>query len=583
MKRNFLFKLTAIILSMILLSSISACGSKNNGDNKVEMNGTHNLSAPMVDTEDYIVNNGKSDYKLLVSKENYSTAIVTCIEEFNSLFKKATGIILPVEYDTNVQYKEDSHYISLGETTLFNEAKIDWNREELKTDGCQIVTKGKNIYLFGASDYGVLNAVYDFFQICFNYEFYYRNCIEIDTNVSTLKLRNFNVKDIPDIAVRANINGFNAGKQFDTPRDTDLLAFGEDAYTDTKNRIARYRFNETKYAKFLPIYSEFNNTNSAANTIHNAFNYVTKEEAKPGWHSTSGEQLCYSASSHTDHFDEENFKALAEHCAKKIENSLKIFPRDAYPQFNLVSITQNDRLGFCKCATCEKWKQEDNGALSGGMIRLNNAVIKIVEEWMNQPENEPYKRDLRLVMFAYNNSEACPVKYNERTKQYEPANEEVVMAKNTGVYFAPQSAFEYVCSIYDKRNDKGRELCKQWLSLSDYTMLWLYGAFHTRPMYFMDSYNFFNKDAYQFFASCGFDYIYDENIDYSSDLTGFNALKTYIESKLMWDSTLDQDVLMKKFFNAMYKDAADTMYGLLLSYRNQFAYLAEHKGFFYGL
>ena len=569
-----------VISILLCLSVVLGCfGCKEEPKPQIEKevyNGNHIYTA--TETSEFILKDGVSEYKLVISGDTFSEAVMLSVEEFNNLFKKATGITLPMVYDNTIgQYSENSKYISLGNTSLVEQANISYDKEKLKTDGCRIITKGNTVFILGATDYGVLNGVYDFMQICFNYEFYFRDCIEIDTNVTNLKLRAFDVTDVPDIPIRSTPNGNNSNETHDAPRVTDYYAYGDSAEVDAKNRTLRYRFNEKYFGAILPIYSEFNDTNSACDTIHNAFNYVTASQAKAGWYSLSGSQLCYSASSHTDHFDENNFNELASFCAQKIENSLKIYPRASYPQYNVVTLTQTDSGGFCSCPTCLSWQKKDNGAISGGMIRLNNAIIKKVKEWMALPENEPYRRDdLKLLLFSYNNSEPCPVIFDEHTGSYVAANEEVVMAEGTGVYFAAMQSYEYDRPYYSEDNDLGRERLSQWTTLSDYCWLWVYGAYHTRPIYFMDSYNFHTSDAYQAFAEAGVEFVFDENIDYSSELTGFNALKTYIESKLMWDSSLDQDILMNKFFNAMYKDAADTMYKLFIDYRMQYAYIKEY-------
>ena len=570
-------KIIAIFICVFVVLGCVGC-NKTSGVKKDTYSGNHVYTAP--ETSEYIMKEGVSEYKLVVSYTMFSDAIMLAVEEFNNLFKKATGISLPMIYDNAAgEYNADSKYISLGNTTLFEQANIEYDKEQLKTDGCRIITKGKTVFILGATDYGVLNGVYDFMQICFNYEFYFRDCVEIDTNVSSLKLRAFDVTDVPDIPIRSTPNGNNSGTQHDAPRMTDFYAFGESAAVDAKNRTLRYRFNDSYFGKILPIYSEFDDTNSPCDTIHNAFNYVTASQAKLGWYAPSSSQLCYSASSHTDHFDEENFDELASFCALKIENSLKIYPRDSYPEYNTVTLTQTDQGGFCSCPTCLEWQKKDNGAISGGMIRLNNAIIKKVKAWMALPENEPYRRDdLKLLLFSYNNSEPCPVVYDKKTKTYVAANEEVVMEEGTGVYYAAMQSYRYNQPYYSEANELGRERLKQWTTLSDYCWLWVYGAYHTRPIYFMDSYNFHNSDTYQAFANSGVELVFDENIDYSSELTGFNSLKTYIESKLMWDSSLDQNELVEKFFKAMYKDAAETMYNLFVDYRTHYAYIIVKSG-----
>ena len=572
-----LIKIICILLCLPIIFSCFGCNKdKPSSIEKTTYNGNHIFTA--TETLDYIIYDGATEYKLVIPSSGYSSAIMLSVEEFNNLFKKATGITLPLVYDNEIeQYSESSKYISLGDTLLVDQAGVEYDKAQLKTDGCRIITKGKTVFIFGGSDYGVLNGVYDFMQICFNYEFYFRDCIEIDTDVRNLKLREFDVTDIPDIPIRSTPNGANAGAANDAPRITDFYAFGDSAAVDAKNRILRYRFNNKYFGALLPIYSEFGTKSSASNTIHNCFNYITTSQAKQGWLSPSASQICYSASSHTDHFDEENFKALAHHCALKIENSLTLFPREAYPQYNTVTLTQADAGGFCNCPTCLEWQERDNGAISGGMIRLNNAIMKEVKQWMALPENEPYRRDdLKLLFFSYNSSEACPVIYDEKTSSYVAANEEVVMEEGTGVYFAAMSSFEYDSNYYSSENDLGRERLKQWTTLSDYCWLWIYGTYYQAWMYFFDSYNFHSGDAYQDFAASNIQYIFDENIDYSTELVGFNTLKTYIESKLMWDTSLDQEKLIKDFFNAMYKDSADIMYQLFSSYRMHYAYIATH-------
>ena len=45
----------------------------------------------------------------------------------------------------------------------------------------------------------------------------------------------------------------------------------------------------------------------------------------------------------------------------------------------------------------------------------------------------------------------------------------------------------------------------------------------------------------------------------------------------MWDASLDSGILIKKYFEAMYKDAADTMYEMFIDCRLHFAKLSEKE------
>ena len=57
----------------------------------------------------------------------------------------------------------------------------------------------QDIFILGGSDTGVVNAAYKFLEIYFNYDYYYRNCIEIDKNVTDCKFKTLDVLDIPDV------------------------------------------------------------------------------------------------------------------------------------------------------------------------------------------------------------------------------------------------------------------------------------------------------------------------------------------------------------------------------------------------
>ena len=101
-------------------------------------------------------------------------------------------------------HQPDQHYISLDETTLFNslkgtEKEIDCSLGTVTANGGKIVTVDNNIYICGFSDKGTLNLVYTFLRLTFNWETYSANTTVYDTDVHDLKLKAYDVFDIPDI------------------------------------------------------------------------------------------------------------------------------------------------------------------------------------------------------------------------------------------------------------------------------------------------------------------------------------------------------------------------------------------------
>ena len=215
-------------LALLLCASFSTVGCKNGGEssslenetvnvfNGPSYTGIHDFTAPDVTAEEYILKNGVFEYTLVIP-ETPSNALEVARQEFVLLFKHATGVtISSIVRDNNVRYDENAKYISFGDNEYTKSANIEYDKQALKNDGGRIITKGKSIFLLGGLDTGVITAVYDFMQICFHYEYYYRNCIQIDTGVTNLKLKNFNVTDVPDIDNRyvshANGSEFDAKK-----------------------------------------------------------------------------------------------------------------------------------------------------------------------------------------------------------------------------------------------------------------------------------------------------------------------------------------------------------------------------------
>ena len=69
-----------------------------------------------------------------------------------------------------------------------------------------------------------------------------------------------------------------------------------------------------------------------------------------------------------------------------------------------------------------------------------------------------------------------------------------------------------------------------------------------------------NNDMFAYALQNGACYVINQGDYRGETVTGYGILNEYVFSKLMWDVTLDMKELCKKFFKAMYKDAADTMW-----------------------
>lgn len=564
MKRNTLKTFLCGALSFI---TVFLCGCKNSNDSsselgdsgtsnveKVGFQGVHEYTAP--ERDDYMVKNGASDYVLVVPSKK-SAALQTAQDEFVWLFKKATGVDLKITSDEGLTHTVGAKYISLGNTALLNSAGIEVDREKLGVDGGRIVTKDDSVYIFGGEDKGTLYMVYTFMSINFDFEQYFKDCYDLTTNVTNMKMRQYDVTDIPDIAYRVTYEHY-----IYTDMSPDY---------DENNFAKRMRMDTTMTEPMLPIYTNMDGT-GASQYYHNTKEYLP--EAQYGnkydgaWYSSEGLQLCYTA-----HGNKEAWEEMAQTIAQKIEVSLQKFTPDKYPEKNIVTFTAEDGNQYCICSACEA-ANEIYGGHSGALIQLVNRVGELVEEWMNKEENAAYKReDLKIITFAYNATTNAPCKQDENGN-WQPIDDSVKMRPNVGVFLAPIRNIDYQSSIYDKINEEGKNNIDAWGSVTDSIYFWTYSTNFYYYCYMYDSFDFFNSEGYTYLASTGAKYLFNQpQTGQTGTGTAWHNLKMYLESKLAWDCSLNTQELTDKWFNAMFADAAPVMKKLYTTTRSYYAYI----------
>ena len=559
-----ILRIVASFLCVVICFSFASCAScnrdgKETGTQKATYEGTHIYTAP--ETNQDFITAGTTDY-MIVIPEGSDSLITTARDELTYFFKKATDITLLSTSEELLSDYAGKKYISIGETKLLANSGLEINREKLGNDGHNVYTGDDgNIYLIGGSNYGSVYAVYTFLDVTFNFESYYADCYEIDTGVKNMKLKDYQVTDIPDFKERGLGYGIYANGD-----NYDIANF-------------RYRMGMAKQrgANLMPIFKEFNNTSSSSATSTNAdwyfpaetYNDPEKQETyHPYWFSTTcagGDyQFCYTARG-----DKAEYKAMVEECAKKIENSLVIFPRATYgAKYTAVSMTTQDNHNVCKCTQC--LKDEEKYGYGGIVARFINDVGVLVEEWMEKPENEPYKREnFRIIFFAYLEYSEAPTVYDEKSRTFQPVDETVRLRDNVGVYLAPARNFAYEHSIYDEENTQGRNVVEGWAALTDCIYLWTYSTNFNAYMFISDTYSMFNAEGYQYFASKNVEMIVNQGQSNNSYSTAWHCLKMYLDAKLQWNCNLDTQTLTDNWFKAMYGDAANAMQDL---FTEQIAY-----------
>ena len=208
--------------------------------------------------------------------------------EFSRIFSLATDITINSLADNAEGLTPGGKYISLGDNELFKASGLTYDKEALTRDGIRIITEGDTIYILGGTDRGVVYGVYDFMTIYFNWEFFYRNCWNLDTGVKNAPLKDFDVTDIPDTKTRSRGNAFAIEEGL---RDYEFNA----GLTDNDGKMLANRYREINTNQlYMPVYCYMDGRSGQMN-IHNSEEYVRdaleEGSAYAEWFGTNGIQL----------------------------------------------------------------------------------------------------------------------------------------------------------------------------------------------------------------------------------------------------------------------------------------------------
>lgn len=546
-KKNVFKTFIAVLLAGACTFSVS-CKKPDNGsvrpsddggvfdpDAKITVkdtyDGTHDFTAP--DTDMPFVTNGSCDYTIVVP-ETRGAQVNMAKNELVQFFAEATGINLPAVADSEFT-DNGKGYISLGETSLLAESGVTVDHKKLTEDGVRIVTEGKNIYLVGGGDYGTLYAVYDFLEIYFDFDVYYKDCYEINKNVKNLKLKNFNVTDIPDLEFRSN--GY---------------------YQLVKDEwMYRFRVPRTYGTITFPIYEVVGDPSSSARGVHNSLNWLPKSQFyadHPDWYNNGATELCYTA-----HGNKDEYEKMMQACVDKAVATLTLYNKEDYPYLRILNFTQQDNYDGCACATCSA-NVAKYGTNSATLILFMNDLRTRIDAAMAEMDEKYRRDDMTLTFFAYLYTETAPdAKFSE-----------MHLKDGVSVFLATSATFDHQSSIYADSNTEGRENLKNWGKLSNEILLWTYSTKFSHYMYPVDTYNFYGEDAYTFFAANNVKLMYNQSqVTQKGTSTAWHNLKAYLDSKLEWDGTRDSAYYTEKYINAMFGEAAPVMKEIYTAMRLQ--------------
>lgn len=503
-----------IIVGTTMLMGFSSC--KPNADSSTDKNNE------MIETSEFIVKDGKTDYKIVMDS-NPSSDEEFAKSELLDIFSQATGITLPVVLDTE-ELSYEGKYLSIGDNELLKSTKETVSSKEFGSDGFRLFTKGNTVFMCGGEEEGTLYAVYEFLNRAFDFEVYGTNGTHLNTEVKDLKLYLYNIKQIPSFEKRSVGSG---------------LVY-ESAATQRRLRLE-------STGVFL------GSVNGVQ--VHNSLAYLPPNdyyEQHPDWFTGSRGELCYTA-----HGNQTEYELMTQQATNVIKET--IIETDAY----MLTLTQQDNTVFCNCSECVRL-EGIYGCKSAAIIQFTNSVHRKVKAWMASEEGKAYDRNFRLFFFAYQESLDAPVK--EENGELKPIDGNVVCDKGVGVYFAPME-LDYTRSIYDEVNQNFLAAFGEWKVLTDDMIMWSYA---TNFNYYLAAYDCFEymQEFFRLAKETGVQTMYHQQQNNQlGGSTGWHNLKIYLSAKLMWNVDANVGELTENFFDCYYGIASEEMMQLYTEYR----------------
>ena len=526
-------KFIALLLCMLTVFTV-ACTNPDNSSSNVTPSDDSSVSdsSQYEGTGNYLIKNGKNTGYKIVVEDDASSDINLAVSELNHFMEEATGVSFDVIGDSQATWSAHAQYISIGRTELMESADITLSTE-LGNDGTQVVTKNKSLFLTGQTDIASLYAVYDFLHDALNYEFFYTDCYSLDKNVTDLELRAYNFTNVPDIPYRTSNYGFQ-----------------DDTLTAKRMRVVHY---------FSPF------VDTAGFRVHNSFKYVQGQDSghESYWYATSGTQLCYTARG-----NEVEYEALQNACFASLKKWLI-----ADPTKTIVTFTQEDMGTFCTCEACVQVKAK-YGAASALLILFMNDLRDKIDAWFVSEEGAPYKRDLNLLFFAYQDTVDAPASFDEVKQQWVP-NEGIHCKDGVSVYYAPIQA-DYTRSIYDVNNKTIYDNIKAWSTVSAELFLWFYSTMFFNYQSWYDTFNGM-QDYYKVAKEANAAYLFDQAQSTCKEgAYAWGTLKAYLNAKLAWDVNADMGELTEAFFETYYGPVSEQMLNFFKKHRVYTQYLIDN-------
>ncbi|MBZ5582416.1 MAG: DUF4838 domain-containing protein [Acidobacteriia bacterium] len=436
-----------------------------------------------------LVKNGRSDYAIVIAPDA-SPSQRRGAEELQTFLEKMSGARLPIATETRPRM------ILVGDSPALENLNIKIPFADLGTEGFALKTAGRNVAIAGGRLRGSMYGVYAFLERL--------GCRWFTPEVSripharTIAIGPLNEVQKPAFEYRETF--------FSEALDRDWAARNK-----TNGSAQRLDVTVGGKVQYYPFVHSFDRLLPPSRYFNEHSEYYSLID---GRRRTQG-QLCLTNPD------------VLRIGVDTVEQWIA-----ANPDATIISVSQNDRYGFCECDNCRRVEREEGGAHSGPLLRYVNALAEQIEK------RHP---DKLIDTLAYQYTEDPPAVTRPR------ANVRIRLCPIAACEAHPYEQCPY--NAYFMKN------LRAWAKITDRLYVWHY---NTNFAHYLLPFPDFDELAADLamYKRHGVVGLFMEGAVSRGGGAENAELRSYVMAKLLWDVRADTNRLVNEFLEAYYGQAA---------------------------
>lgn len=506
----------------------------------------------------------KTEYSILVPN-NAETRIIKVANEIKDYAVQITGATLKIINENN--YNSKDKVISLGNTSAFNETKIDISG--IKNDGYIIKTVGDNIFINSNMARGVEYGGYTFLERFLGVRWLTVNQTYIPIK-EKVEVYECEIVEEPNFEMRYYMTG---GGWKSSIQDKE------------RTFINHMRFLDDTGEEWCNDFGAVHNTSDSHN-VGGGTGYLRKYDVDPS--DPNGGLL---KDTHPEYFTDYTNTAAASHdicfsngideqgnikegqsvaslIVENIKNSLK---KDTDHKIKYFMFGHSDfSNAICHCITCDERREQIKE--SGLYLVLANAIIRNVNEWLLKEQG----RTVTLVIFAYHQSYVPPVE-RQADGTYKPLSLTSGLTcaadKNLHVRIAPINA-NYTYSFVSNRQDETQLFAiNGWKAVAHTFLIWDYTVNFENYLLYFSSLHYLKENLHFYKDELNATYVMNQSSNTAENMWN-DDLKAYVASRLYWNFNWDVNYLIDEYLSLVYGSGAVAVKEVITTFEDVHA---EHR------